>query len=205
MFLLLINELIFPFNDKFDGLFKKTYKQNITSIECSGSISIWNRTQKKDILTKPEYAVDPDAEEYEWCSNINRTKNDHPWLLFDFRKKKFSLSGYSMKLGCCDEMGCCCIIYSWSIEGSNDNKTWTKIHQLEKQKDFRDCDSRSWETKSTPFSYIRLIQDEPHPNCWYCIGLARIELYGILSGDNIEISDVEAEDEVSIIGKVYNN
>ena len=208
MFHLFLTEMIFPFNDKFDGFFKKTYKLNLTSVEASGSTMVWNRTKQKDILTKPEFAVDPEADDYEWCSDINKTLFDHPWILFNFKKRKFQMSGYSLKQACCDAVGCCCIIYSWSMQGSNDNKTWTTIDKQEKQRDFNDCDTKSWEVSSQQrYSYIRLIQDEPFPKCWYCIGLSKIEIYGTLSGaemDNFD-SNQDADDEVSIIGKVYNN
>ena len=92
MLFLFLTEMIFPYKDNFEGLFKKTYKLNLTSIEASGSFSIWNSKIRKDVLTKPEFAVDPDADDYEWCSNINRTGRDHPWLLFNFQKNKFKLT-----------------------------------------------------------------------------------------------------------------
>ena len=196
----------FPFNEKFEGFFYHTYKESIASIECSGSNQFWNRSLKRDILTNPNFAINPEENNLEWCSNFNKTKTDYPWLMFNFGKQKFNVIGYSLKLGCCDYFSCCCLLYSWSLEGSNDNKTWTKIHQLEKQSDFDFGDVRSFKVDNLNkfYQYIRLKQDQPHPSCWYCIGLARMEIYGdLLTDEYSEMGDdINDNDEVSIIGKV---
>ena len=135
----------FPFNEKFNGVFKNTYSKNDVSVAASGSSKCFFPSLGKDILTKPESVIDPE-DELEWCSNVNSSKTDHPWLTTVFKDKKFIMSGYSIKSGCCDYAYdvCCCSIYSWSLLGSNDNKTWTKIHKIEKEKTLSFCREKSY-------------------------------------------------------------
>ena len=192
----------FPFNDKFDGIFKNTYKDNSVSVTASGSHECYFSSLGKDVLTKPESIIDPD-DNLEWCSNINKSKNDRPWISTVFKDKKVAINGYSLKTGCCDFYGdgCCCILYSWSIFGSNDNKTWTKLHSVEKDKELGICKEKSFKVdKKGSYSMIKLVQDEPEPGCWYCIALSKLEFYGSINEDMAE--EISSEDEVSIIGRV---
>ena len=203
LFSLLIRE--FPFNEKFDGVFKNTYNEDSVSVVASGSTECFFPEFGKDILTKPESAIDPE-DKLEWCSNINRSKTDYPWISTVFKNKKLSLSGYSIKSGCCKYStdGCCCLIYSWSILGSNDNKTWTKLHSVRNDLELGICKEKSFQVdKKGSFSMFKIIQDEPEPGCWYCIALSKLELYGTLSDyNNDNGEEVSNEDEVSIIGRI---
>ena len=192
----------FPYNEQFDGVFKNTYNKNDVSVAASGSRACYFYSINKDVLTKPESVIDPN-DKLDWCSNINESKNDHPWITTTFKDEKLSLSGYSIKSGCCDYSICCCLIYSWSLLGSNDNKTWTKLHSVEKNKEFRDCTEKSFKVdKKGSFSMFKLIQDEPEPGCWYCMDISRIEFYGTMSNNDYSNDDVSNEDEISIIGRV---
>ena len=190
----------FPFNDKFDGIFKNTYNKKSISVAASGSRECYFSSFDKDILTKPESAIDPE-DKLEWCSNYNKSKNDCPWISTVFKDNKLTLSGYSIKAGCCESDWCCCSIYSWSILGSNDNKTWTKLHSVQKEKELKECKEKSFRVdKKGTFSMFKLVQDEPEPECWYCMDISKIEFYGTLSDESVEI--ISNEDEVSIIGRV---
>ena len=187
-------------NEKFDGVFKNTYNEKDVSIVASSSSQCYFSSLGKDILTKPESAFDPE-DKLEWCSDINRSKTDYPWIAAIFKDKKLTMSGYSIKTGCCESDWCCCIIYSWSVLGSNDNKTWTKLHSVKKNKELNYCDERSYRVdKKGSFSMFKIIQDEPEPGCWYCMDISKIEFYGSLRESNIE--EITNEDEVSIIGRV---
>ena len=99
MFFILLLE--FPFNDKFNGVFKNTYNKKDISVVASGSRECFFSSLGNDVLTKPESVIDPE-DELEWCSNINQTENDHSWLATRFRNKKLEMSGYSIKSGCCE-------------------------------------------------------------------------------------------------------
>ena len=192
----------FPFNDKFDGVFKNTYNEHEVSVVASGSSECFFHSLGKDVLTKPESAIDPE-DKLEWCSNINRSKTDHPWISTIFKTKKLTMSGYSIKSGCCEANDCCCYIYSWSLLGSNDNKTWTKIHSVEKNKELRDYSEKSFIVdKKGSFSMFKIIQDEPEPGCWYCMDISRIEFYGTISSNDNSDDEFSNEDEISIIGRV---
>ena len=93
------------------------------------------------------------------------------------------------------------MIYSWSLLGSNDNKTWTKIHSVEKDTELKICEEKSFpvDTRKS-FSMFKFIQDEPEPGCWYCINIKRIEFYGSMNEENSE--EISIDDEVSIIGRI---
>ena len=207
IFSLLIRD--FPFNDKFDGVFKNTYNEKDVSIEASGSHECYFPSLDEEILTKPESVIDPN-DTLEWCSNIVREKADRPWLSVTFNNKKLSLSGYSVKSGCCDYWvtSCCCLLYSWSLLGSNDNKTWTLLHSQKKNKEFDVCKEKSFQVdKNGSFSMFKLVQDEPEPGCLYCMSIGRLEFYGSF-GERVfdnENDDIENEEEISIIGRIKKN
>ena len=191
----------FPFNDKFDGVFKNTYNEGDVSVVASGSSECFFHSLGKDILTKPESVIDPE-DKLEWCSNFNRSKTDYPWIAAIFKDRKFTMSGYSIKSGCCELASvCCCNIYSRSILGSNDNKTWSKLHTVEKDKTFRKCEEKTFKVNEKgSYSMFKLIQDEPLPGCWFCMSISKLEFYG--SSNNDKGNEIPNEDEVSIIGRL---
>ena len=128
------------------------------------------------------------------------------------------LTGFSIRNGCCDyfcccddsgkiyDVECCCMLYSFTLEGSQDNRTWTAIHKEERVKDFYACESKTYEfSKTVEYKYVRIIQDEPYPGCMTCMQINQVELYGT-AVDRMLIDDMEDNDEsVSIIGKVNRN
>ena len=193
----------FPLNTEFNGLFKKTFTERFYDVRSSGNSGCWDPSQKRDFLSSPLNCIDPNCT-LEWCSNINKSKDDKPWISISFSTGFFKMSGYSLQAGCCDISWCCCRLNSWNMEGSNDNKTWVVLHSQEENKEFNDCKNATFEvTKQQNFKFFRLIQTNPSQNCWFCIDLTRMEFYGDFSGqlqyDEEFISD---EDEVSIIGRV---
>ena len=196
----------FPVNSKLDGFFKNMYSPDIVKAYASGSRFCWINDLKKDILTKPENILDP-QEKYEWCSNFNSSKNDKPWLSFELLKSSFTLKGYSIKSGCCYYSSCCCKIFSWSIQGSNDNKTWSTIHKQEKNEALNNCQVQTFSfSNNKSYKFIRIIQDEPQPRCWYCMDISRLEIYGDYNNDEyFSIDETDSDEEVSIIGKVTQN
>ena len=203
MFLVFVLFLVqFPFNEDFKGFFFNMYKNNITNITASGSRYCWNPDLKDDVLTKPQNAIDPN-EKLEWCSNFNKSKNDRPWLKIDFQKSSFIPSSYTIQSGCCIYSTCCCKIYSWSFEGSNDNNTWTTLHREEQNYKLDYCTVQHYHFQNTQsFKYIRIIQDEPQPGCWYCMDIARLELFGKLENSDYFSNEDDDMEEISIIGKV---
>ena len=196
----------FPFNDKFNGVFKKTYKEGRIKIDASGSRICWVSDFSDDVMTKPENCVDPESK-IQWCSSFDSRRVKKQWISFTFEGAKLNLQGYSLHAGCCSAYRCCCKIYSWSIQGSNDNVTWTTLDKVEKDEELFDCANKSFPVKSNGNSYktIRLIQDESEKGCPTCIDLTKIEIYGDLNDENYIPDDLEDNEEVSIIGKVTNN
>ena len=209
MMLLLFLLQIIPFEKTDENILKK-YSSDVV-VSASGSIGQWYN--KKCNPTHPEHMVDDVTRKTDWCSNINKTKTDYPWLGVNLKSKSMKLTGYSIRSGCCyydcccyddRRMECCCWLYSWSLQGSHDNKTWKVIHKVEKDDKFYYCVNRSYKVETTEaYEYVRLIQDNPWPGCNYCICLNKLELYGDVTGASYAYSDdIDSDETVSIIGKV---
>ena len=207
MFSFLLLFEIIPFNERKDNILKNNQKD--MKVYASGSIGQW--IDDKCVMTHPEDAVDSKTRKTDWCSNINKTKTDRPWLEVSLNGKTMKIKGYSLRAGCCeypcccDENGvaynCCCDLYSWSLQGSNDNTTWKTLHKVEQDKEFYGCRNRTYDIETTDaFAYIRLIQDLPWPTCNYCICINKMELYGSTEAYGGSYDD--NEESVSIIGKV---
>ena len=166
------------------------------------SLSVYFPSLDKDFLTKPESVIDP-QDKLELCSNINKSKNDRQFLATVFEGRKLALSGYSIRSGCCEYLSSrsCYLIYSWSILGSNDNRTWTKIHSVEKDKEHEDCKEKSFKVgEKGSYSMFKIVQDEPEPRCWYCMNINKLKFYGSMSESDGDV--VLNDDEISIIGRV---
>ena len=184
-------------------------------VEASGSIGLY-RGNKCDI-TYPNMTLNDDKH-IEWCSNIGKGEGDNPWIMFSVKNKAMKLTGYTLRTGCCyyacccyEEGGsirdipCCCNLYTFSLIGSNDNKTWKTIHHLEKVSDVWGCKTVTYSFEKTEgFRYIRFVQEKEYPYCPKCMQLNQFELYGeTFSSPNFEnLDDDENEDSVSIIGKI---
>ena len=205
MFLYLISLRIFDFNEDFNGVLKTIYNEESIAAYSSSNRPCYVPNLKKDILTKPENALDPNNEN-EWCSRVNKTKTDKPWIMAYFKRNSLKLSGYSIKAGCCADYGCCCLIYSWSLYGSNDNSTWVKLHSVKSNRILEKCKEQSFQVNENEnnqfFSMFKIIQDEPEPSCWYCMDIKRIEFYGSLANSYEDNIDIQDDEEISIIGKV---
>lgn len=197
------------------GIFSKHFHEKSIIIEASGST-------KQDIngsrqLTKPEYAVYPWVKRYDWCSNVGKSYDVHPWIAFGIKKRKMKINGYFMRSGCCYEGCCCeddygcfvCCIYSWSLQISDDNITWTEIHKVEKDYSMRQCNQKTYKLdQEYVASYVRIMQTEACPGWPPCIALNKIEFLGETIEDGIEKEDFisfhDDDDDISIIGHIEN-
>ena len=208
MFCLLILEIV-PFAERNDNILKQI--ENQYEIFSSGSIGQYY--DGKCNPTLPEHSVDSVTRKSDWCSNVNKSSSDHPWLVLHIPHKSIKLSGYALRTGCCyydcccindnQYVYCCCALFSWSVQGSHDNKTWTTIHKITKDKDLHYCSNRFFDTNTEEsYEYIRLIQDEPWPGCPMCICINKFEIYGSTTESHTLYFHEENEDSVSIIGKL---
>ena len=162
-----------------------------------------------------------DNSKIDWCSNIVPKDVGSPFITYYIPNKAFKLTGYSIRNGCCyytcccdPETGkdifydCCCRLYSFSLQGSNDNKTWKVIHKVENDAFIDYCEYKTYSFQQTEsFNYVRLNMDEELPGCPRCMQINQIEFYGetvsslFLQYPNDSIED-DLEESVSIIGKV---
>ena len=195
-------------------------KKDLINVEASGSIGLY--FDGKCHKTHPNQTLVAD-EKIEWCSNVASIKNDknyNPWIQYSIKGKQMKVSRYSVRNGCCyyaccctEEDGkvvdyeyCCCYLYSYSLQASNDNRTWTILHKVEKDKRFDFCQTKTFELKemSQPYTYFRFVLDEEYPNCYKCMQINQIELYGeAIASGYTAYSDISDDDEsISIIGRV---
>ena len=186
-------------------------------IEASGSLGI--RFRGQCLPTFPNQTIIED-DRMDWCSNIMKTTNDNPWISYRLTNKAMKIRGYSVRNGCCHyvcccdpetdldiDIDCCCRLYSFSLQGSNDNKTWKTIHKVEKDNSIRFCELKTYEFDLTqPFNIVRFVMDEEFPRCLKCLQVNQIELYGkTISSDFYTFEDDSSDDNdesISIIGKV---
>ena len=183
-------------------------------VESSGSIGL--HYDGKCHQTYPNQTLIVN-ERLEWCSNIASNHEVRPWIQYSLKNQMMQLTGYSIRNGCCRyycccvedgrdiDAGCCCILYSFALQGSNDNQTWVTIHKIEKDSHFYDCAMKTYlfDEKTQPFRFVRLIQLEEWPGCPRCIQINQIELYGQSIVSPFSSYEQEEDDEtISIIGKV---
>ena len=216
-FLLVISYVKFP--DSRDALLGGQ-KHGEVVIENSGSLGLYysgkcHKTYGNETITENEYT--------DWCSNIARGNgSQNPWIQYSLKGKMLRVNKYSIRNGCCryydcccnddgeivDE-GCCCRLYSYSLQASNDNITWTLLHSVKKDSSFYICEVRTFDLSKSedsrhPYRYFRLVLDEELPGCPKCMQINQFELYGeVLSSSFESYSDNSDEDEtISIIGRI---
>lgn len=76
--------------DNNNGIFKSIFFDEDVIVEASGSSRQNINGSMK--LTKPEYSIIPDDKRYDWCSNAQNSSDDHPWISYSLKNKKFKLS-----------------------------------------------------------------------------------------------------------------
>jgi hypothetical protein len=197
--------------------------ENIESInvESSGSLGLYrdgvcHKTHPNETLISNERS--------DWCSNIAKVKDDrnyNPWIQYSIKGKQMKIYKYSVRNGCCfhecccddengeiiyDDADCCCRLYSYSLQASNDNKTWTVLHKVVKDERFDYCETKTFQLKekSSPYTYFRFVLDEEYPGCIKCMQISQIELYGETTASVYSSfsDDNDDDDSISIIGRV---
>jgi hypothetical protein len=215
MFLMLLVEFV-AFPKKDNAIFAKN-KQ--VAVESSGSIGLYYDSKCRQ--TYPNETLTSNSRN-EWCSNIAKPGEAKPWISYSIPNKAMKLTGFAVRNGCCfyvccctDDQNydatdfCCCRLYSFSLQGSNDNVTWTIIHKVEKTEKFDICMFMTYEFAETkPYTFIKFALDEEYPNCPICVQINQIELYGsTVDSHNMLFGNADDEDDgsVSIIGKIKRN
>ena len=188
------------------------------NIEASGKLGFYRGGQCHP--TYPNSTLISD-EHKEWCSNVAKVGESQPWITYSLKGKRMKLNGFSLRNGCCryvdccctedghlindGDVFCCCRLYSFELQGSNDNKTWKTIHQVSQKKDFYFCKFETYEFPLTEaFQYLRIVQTAPYPYCPYCMVLNEVDFYGEVLDGFIDsfYENEDNEESVSIIGKV---
>lgn len=222
MFCLVFMELV-AFPERKDGIFEHIELIDDIIATSSGSIGLYK--DGKCTLTSPNMTLGNDDKTTDWCSNIiNKNENEDgkikPWISYRIKNKRMRSKGYAMRSGCCFygccciddsdliDSDCCCSLYSYSIQISDDNRTWKTIQSVEEDKEFWDCTNRVHEfDKVEEFTFIRLVLDKQRPYCRNCFALNKFEVYGETIRDNGQYyeSEDDNDESVSIIGKINKN
>lgn len=210
---MLRNFLLFLLED--DSIFKRVYHENTVIVSANGNSQQYINGSIQ--MTKPEFIIDQMDKKYDWCSKCSNIKEEKAWITFAIRNKKINLRGYYLKAACCylrcscelSVIGTRCPLYSWSLQVSSDNITFSTVHHVEKDENMLSCAERTYDFhKSYLTKFVRLIQTDVYPGEPSTIGLNKIELFGDLIDDpDFEkginfLSDYNDDDDVSIIGHI---
>ena len=221
-FLLFVAFVAFP--ESKDSIFQHEKKENIV-IETSGSLGLYHHgkchmTNGTETLISDEYK--------DWCSNIAKNKNDpsmNPFIQYSIKGKQLKVTRYSVRNGCCryyswccsEEDGkivdydCCCAMSSYSLQASNDNKTWTVLHRVDNDKTMYYCAAKTFDInpKMTGrwYKYFRFVLEKELPGCPKCMQINQLELYGDVLVESYMAYSGNADDDesISIIGRVKRN
>ena len=141
------------FPSRKDAIFESLKNSpNEIRIEATGSLGLYYFDEKKCHQTYPNHTL-VSTPETDWCSTIAPNNNEKPYITYSLRNKIMKINGYSVRNGCCRHRCCClddnkplddyccCELYSFSLQGSNDNQTWTVLHKVEKESRIRYCES----------------------------------------------------------------
>ena len=215
MLILLFFYLFKVFPRREDAIFE--HSQTKPVVEASGSLGLYY-DDGKCRMTNPNETL-TENKRSDWCSNVAKDENDHPWISYFLPGKVMKISGYSVRSGCCYYVcccdpatgryidgDCCCELYSYSLLGSNDNKTWKTLHKIEKEV-VPFCETKTFELEQKEtFRFLKFVMDEQRPGCVSCMQINQFEVYGetINSLDKFgyDSDEEDNEESISIIGKV---
>ena len=220
--LLLIELVSFPQKD--DAIFESLHEKGEVIATSSGSIGFYK--DGKCQQTHPNMTLGKDDKSTDWCSNIAKPNdkiddktNGKPWISYRLKNKRIRANSYAIRSGCCYyecccidddtfiDKHCCCTLFSYSLQVSDDNITWRTIHSVEEDHEIKRCTNRDHKfEKVEEFTFVRFVLDKQKPYCENCFALNRFEIYGSAIQDN-GIYDINNEDDesVSIIGKIDKN
>ena len=191
--------------------------KHLVNVEASGSLGVVS-SDSNCLPTYPNDTLNA-VKEKDWCSNVGIMKESEPWISYSLTDKAMRISGYSVRTGCCMphyrcccietgkilDFDCCCEIYGFSLQGSNDKHNWKVLHMVENNRNIHRCKSQTFDISLTePFKYVRFVLKEPRKHCPMCMQLNQIELYGrtVEQYDTGMLIDDDFDESISIIGKV---
>jgi hypothetical protein len=152
----------------FGGVISHFTKQCGGNVHTQGVISI---TASRNERNQCHQVADHDWTDY-WFSNSSANS----WIQFDFRDRRISPTHYTLRS---DGIGCCHLL-QWSLDGSDDEKSWTNLDRQNTQDlngDFR-VKSYSLTPSSSAFRYLRLTQTGSTSSNSHHLGLSRVEFFG---------------------------
>ena len=198
------------FRERSDAIFSNL--EEPPKIYSSGSFGLFN-SDSNCYPTFPNFTINSNRK-FDWCSNI-ALGSEYPWISFNIPQKSMKISGFSLRNGCCFQgdnccnpqtkkklnINCCSSLYSYSIQGSNDNRKWITIHRVERDNNIQWCQTKTYEFEmSEPFNYIRFQMDEEKDGSPKCLQINQIELYGKITPQRF--SSFSDDESISIIGKI---
>lgn len=138
--------LNFAGKDKSSNILSTLYSKKLLQVQaCGSSKQIINGSYK---ITDPYFTVEPWNNNYDWCSTCMKSYSEHPWIMFSVKDSRMVVDSYTIRTGCAgSNLRCCCedklyfccrcCLYSWSLQISDDNKTWTEVHRVDNDESFK--------------------------------------------------------------------
>ena len=214
IFFMLLNMFVdyVAFADRKDALLGNQKPESII-FDASGSLGLFY--DGKCHKTSPNHTAIAN-EKMDWCSNIKTNEGENPWIQVSLKNQQMKVKSYSIRNGCCNydyccaedgsivDRYCCCLLYSFSLHASNDNKTWKVIHKVDKDRTFHFCEAKTYTIKEPAlYTYYKFVLDEEFPGCLKCLQINQFEFYGdAVSVGYTHDGNYDEDESVSIIGRV---
>ncbi|OHT16145.1 hypothetical protein TRFO_13477 [Tritrichomonas foetus] len=164
----------FESGKEFQGIFNYLNSKNNANAHIMGIVNI---TQS----TSSQYHQCFKVIDYKWDDYWNSDNEINASILFDFKKAKVRLEGYSIRLS--NRQGH--VPREWVIEGSSDGQSWFLVHKVSFDKDpfsksllntlYFDCKDNDKEYK-----ILRIRQTGPNSTNDHYLKLTNIEFFGDL-------------------------
>jgi hypothetical protein len=161
----------------FDGIISSLTRSSGVNVHTKGIVSITASTNSRN---QCHQVVD-----YDWTGFWYSQGYANSWIQFDFKGRKISVTHYSIK----SAGNSCHYLLQWSLEGSNDSTSWTRLDQRNTQDLNGNYIVKSYECGSPQpscFQFIRLTHTGANSSNCHNLMLSNVEFFGVLD-DNSEM------------------
>jgi hypothetical protein len=157
-------------SEPFGGIISHFTKECGGNVHTQGVISITASSTERN---QCHHVADHDWTDY-WFSQNSADS----WIQFDFKNRRISPTHYTLRS---DGYGGHHLL-EWSLDGSNDEKSWTNLDRQNTQDLNGNYHVKSYSLtqSSCHFRYLRLTQTGQSSSSVHYLGLSRVEFFGVL-------------------------
>lgn len=165
--------------NNFEGIFSRLWEETGGNPVTNGTVSIEETTGRSQ--SKVSFLVDPEKrKQSDWFCTTDNVGGSS--FIFDFKDKRVSLSGYSLKAHpktWSDRH----FIKSWKIEGSNNKETWSLVDEQRNSKVLLANSAEGhWSfQQSPPFRFFRIMLTDRTSSGSNFFALHAVEFFGNIS------------------------